>query len=277
MYKHSRYIRAVILKLGHIWKTPRWISLVVWWLRIHLPVQGMWVWSWIWEDLTCHGATEPMYRNSWACALQLGSHSYWSPHTLEPVLPTRRSHCNEKPLHRCRRVAHAAVTIQHSQNTNQPDLLQLLMSGCQSLATDLLVWNGIRQYFLEAPRIFLVGSQGCEPLTEGLESLPFIKSALRGFDILFCFISLPRLIGNGMVWWGRMQMDTELFPAEHAQREGWRRMATEGSTRGLVEQTLSWTTVVRIAVVCGPPVCLLLRDVCLGVYFWERERKESAD
>lgn len=83
------------------------------------------------------------------------------------------------------------------KNANRPGLLELLMSGCQFLATDWLVWNGIRQHFLKAPRIFLVGSQGCEPFPEGLESLPFIKSALRGFDILYCLISLPRLIGNG--------------------------------------------------------------------------------
>ena len=170
-----------------------------------------------------------MYRNSWACALQLRSHSHWSPHTLEPVLPNRRSHCNEKPLHRCRRVAHAAVTIQHRQKTNQLDLLQLLMSGCQSLQLIYLSGMASGSISLEAPRIFLVGSQGCEPLTKGLESLPFTKSALCGFDILFCFISLPRLIGNGVVWWGWTQMDTELFPAERTRPKG--RMEKDGHGR----------------------------------------------
>ena len=34
-------------------------SLVVQWLRIHLPVQGIWVQSLVWEDRTCHRATKP--------------------------------------------------------------------------------------------------------------------------------------------------------------------------------------------------------------------------
>jgi len=144
------------------------------------------------------------------------------------VLPNRRSHCNEKPLHRCRRVAHAAVTIQQSKNKPARPLTATHV-WVPVPAADLLVWNGIGQYFLEAPRIFLVGSQGCEPLTKGLESLPFTKSALCGFDILFCFISVPRLIGNGVVWWGWTQMDTELFPAERTRPKG--RMEKDGHGR----------------------------------------------
>ena len=38
-------------------------SLVVQWLRIHLPGQGMWVQSLIWEDPPCHRATNPMCYN----------------------------------------------------------------------------------------------------------------------------------------------------------------------------------------------------------------------
>ena len=38
------------------------ISLVVQWLRIYLPMQGMWVLSLVWEDPTCCRA-KPMYRN----------------------------------------------------------------------------------------------------------------------------------------------------------------------------------------------------------------------
>ena len=40
-----------------------WTSLVVQWLRIHLPMQGTRVRSLVWEDLTCHGATKPMRHN----------------------------------------------------------------------------------------------------------------------------------------------------------------------------------------------------------------------
>ena len=39
--------------------------------------------SLIWEDATCHGATEPIRDSYWACALEPGSCIYWSPHTLE--------------------------------------------------------------------------------------------------------------------------------------------------------------------------------------------------
>ena len=30
-----------------------WISLAVQWIRIHLPVQGTWAQSLVWEDPTC--------------------------------------------------------------------------------------------------------------------------------------------------------------------------------------------------------------------------------
>ena len=81
-------------------------SLVVQWLRIHLPVQGTWVRSLVQEDPTCRGATKPMRHNYWACALEPASHNYWAhepqllkPMCLEPMLCNKRSHCNEKPTH----------------------------------------------------------------------------------------------------------------------------------------------------------------------------------
>ena len=45
-------------------------------------------------------AARPVHQDSWACALEPRSCSYWSPHTLEPVLHHKRSCCNEKPAHR---------------------------------------------------------------------------------------------------------------------------------------------------------------------------------
>ena len=81
-------------------------SLVVQWLRIPLPTQGTQVWALVWEDLTCRGATKPVYHNYWACALEPASHNYWAraprllkPARLEPVLRNKRSHCSEKPAH----------------------------------------------------------------------------------------------------------------------------------------------------------------------------------
>ena len=38
-------------------------SLVVQWLRIHLPMQGTRVRALVREDPTCHGATKPMHHN----------------------------------------------------------------------------------------------------------------------------------------------------------------------------------------------------------------------
>ena len=94
-------------------------SLVAQWLRIHLPMQGTWVRSLVWEDPTCCGATKPLCHNYWACALEPTSHNYWAcaleptshnywactpqllkPMRLEPMLSNKRSHCNEKPAYR---------------------------------------------------------------------------------------------------------------------------------------------------------------------------------
>ena len=59
------------------------------------------------EDPTCCGATKPMHHNYWACALGPASHIYWArvlqllkPACLQPVLRNKRSHDNEKPVHR---------------------------------------------------------------------------------------------------------------------------------------------------------------------------------
>ena len=38
-------------------------SLVVQWLRIHLPMQGTWVRALVREDATCGGAAKPVRHN----------------------------------------------------------------------------------------------------------------------------------------------------------------------------------------------------------------------
>ena len=40
-------------------------SLVVQWLRIHLPVERMWVQYLVWEDPTCHEAAKPAHHDYW--------------------------------------------------------------------------------------------------------------------------------------------------------------------------------------------------------------------
>ena len=44
-------------------KSVSWTSLVVQWLRIHLPMQGTRVRTLVWEDPTCRKATKPMCHN----------------------------------------------------------------------------------------------------------------------------------------------------------------------------------------------------------------------
>ena len=51
-------------------KTIVGTSLVVQWLRIHLPMQGTRVRALVWEDPTCRGATKPGRHKYWACALK---------------------------------------------------------------------------------------------------------------------------------------------------------------------------------------------------------------
>ena len=58
-------------------------SLMVQWLRIHLPMQRTWVRSLVWESSTCYGATEAAH--------------------LEPTFCNKKRHHSEKPTH-CSRV-----------------------------------------------------------------------------------------------------------------------------------------------------------------------------
>ena len=88
-------------------KEDDWTSLVAPWLRIHLPMQGTRALPLVREDPTFCGATKPVRHNYWACTLEPVSHNYWAcvpqllkPVHLEPVLCNKRSHHNEKPVHR---------------------------------------------------------------------------------------------------------------------------------------------------------------------------------
>ena len=51
-------------------------------------MQETWVWSQIWEDPPCCGATKLVHRDYWACALGPESCSYWA-HMLQPLKPVR--------------------------------------------------------------------------------------------------------------------------------------------------------------------------------------------
>ena len=61
-----------------------WTWLVFQWLKIQIPMQGIWVWSLLLEDSTCLGTTKPGYHNYWSpCATILRpvhprAHVKWS-------------------------------------------------------------------------------------------------------------------------------------------------------------------------------------------------------
>ena len=61
------------------------------------------IWFLVREDLTYWGATKPMWLNYWTHTLEPRSHNYWAhvpqslkPRILEPILCSKRSHCNKK-------------------------------------------------------------------------------------------------------------------------------------------------------------------------------------
>ena len=68
-------------------------SLVVQWIRIHLPVQETQAWSLVWEDSACHKAAGPVQQNYWARVQEPTHCNYWvqelqllKPKCPEPVL-----------------------------------------------------------------------------------------------------------------------------------------------------------------------------------------------
>ena len=82
-------------------------SLVVQWLRIHLPMQGTQVPFLVQEDFTCPRAAEPVH------------HSYC---ILEPVLCHKRSHRNEKPEHHNQEQPPLPATRATRESPAQPKL-----------------------------------------------------------------------------------------------------------------------------------------------------------
>ena len=89
-------------------------SLVVQWLGIHLPMQGTWVWSLVWEDLTWCGGTKPM------------GHTYWSPQALETTpreATAMRSPCittrEQPPLVATRESRLTATKTQHHDSPSK--------------------------------------------------------------------------------------------------------------------------------------------------------------
>ena len=93
-------------------------SLVVQWLRVHLPMQGTRAWSLVREDSTCHRATKPMCCNYWACVPQLLKPAHSGACVLQLLKPTPRACApqQEKPpqWEALTPQQSAAMKIQHS-------------------------------------------------------------------------------------------------------------------------------------------------------------------
>ena len=76
-------------------------------VKNRLPMQGTRVRALVREDPTCRGATKPVHRNYWACALEPVSCNYWSPRatTTEARAPRARAPQREAPAMRSPRAA----------------------------------------------------------------------------------------------------------------------------------------------------------------------------
>ena len=88
--------------------------LVVQWIRICLLMQGTQVRSLTWEDPTCRRATKPMHHNYWACALEPAP-QLLKPMSLQPMLHSKRSHCNEKPAYHDKSISNPRPSAGHNQ------------------------------------------------------------------------------------------------------------------------------------------------------------------
>ena len=88
----------LVLKRKVKWK----VTLVVQWIRIHLPVQETCVWSLVQEGPTCHGATKSVLHNYWSLCSRAQELQLRSPHATAPGVCTPWSPCSapEKPLQR---------------------------------------------------------------------------------------------------------------------------------------------------------------------------------
>ena len=75
-HSHAPAIVSIVNK-----EVPPGILWLVQWLRVHLPMQRMWVQSLVWEDPTCMGQLN-------SCVT-----------TTKPELRSKRSHRDVKPVH----------------------------------------------------------------------------------------------------------------------------------------------------------------------------------
>ena len=98
--------------------------MVVQWLRIHLPMQGIWVQSQIRDDPTCHEAislcttTEALEPSS-PCLVTREATTVRSPHTTprrERPLPAPREACTQQQTQRSQYINEYIKTKKHNSS-----------------------------------------------------------------------------------------------------------------------------------------------------------------
>ena len=115
-------------------KHKKWTSWVVQWLRIRLPMQGLWVQSLVQEDPTFM-ATKSMCHNSWGHIVESISTTREAPAMRSLHTTTKSSHCSpqlEKALARLHRPSTAK---------NCPRTFQEEAANADSLRPGVCQWE----------------------------------------------------------------------------------------------------------------------------------------
>ena len=106
-------------------------SLVIQWMRVHLPMQGTQIRSLVWEDPMCHGATEPEPQLlKPACPRACTPQGRVDPHLLQlekAHTATKKTQHSRKPIHFKKRCVSTGVCFQTPlhHKANPPNALSL--------------------------------------------------------------------------------------------------------------------------------------------------------
>ena len=124
------------LKESDMTEWLNWTEPVVQWLRIFLPMLGTWIQSLVWEDPTCHRATQPVH------------HSYWSPRAAMEAAPGR-SPCTTRKSSPCLPKLETARVQQRRPSVARKKVLTfksysilICSDNLDSVETRVLYWPG---------------------------------------------------------------------------------------------------------------------------------------
>ena len=126
------------------------LSLVVQQLRIHLLMQGTWIRSLVWEDLTYHGISKPKGQNHWASVLEPRARTTGVHMSTEPTFWNKGSQPNEEPMSHNQRGPYspelrtacaAAETQSHQKKSEQVCLLMRCKKGYTQMSSSTCEWS----------------------------------------------------------------------------------------------------------------------------------------